>query len=97
MCLIKYSFSFSMMKTYEKLHKHVDCLAYFNLNTISFSTKNTMNLWHKLPQEEQQKFDFNMDHVDWEYYIKEGLLGIRTHLMKDPPNTIPAAKKKMLK
>lgn len=50
-----------------------------------------MKLWKKLPPNDRKKFYFNLNELNWQKYFEKHILGVRVYLMKDPPETIPAA------
>jgi fatty acyl-CoA reductase len=82
------------MKTYEKLHKFTGVISYFCTRQWKFSNQNVQNMWRKMSEEDRQNFDFNIRNLNWDKYLGEGLMGVRTFLLKDDPKTLPEAIKK---
>jgi len=82
-----------MVKTYRKIDTVTAVLDHFVENQWTFSTNQTKNLWNSLSVEEKQRFNFDMNSIDWDKYFLISLAGARKYLSKDDPSTIPAAKK----
>jgi fatty acyl-CoA reductase len=83
-----------MMKTYEKLHKFTEVISYFCTRQWKFSNQNVQKMWNKLSEEDRKIFDFNIRNLNWDKYLGEGLMGVRTFVLKDNPKTLPEAIKK---
>lgn len=47
-----------------------------------------------MSEEDREIFDFNIRNLNWDKYLGEGLMGVRTFLLKDDPKKIPEAIKK---
>lgn len=47
-----------------------------------------------MTREDQELFKFNMSDFDWINYSRNGILGARIYLVKDPIETIPAGLRK---
>lgn len=82
------------MKTYKKLHKFTDVISYFCTRQWKFSNQNVHNMWNKLSEDDRKIFDFNISNLNWDQYLGQGLLGVRTFVLKDDPKTLPEAIKK---
>jgi fatty acyl-CoA reductase len=83
-----------MMKTYEKLHKFTEVISYFCTRQWKFSNQNVQKMWSQLSKEDRGIFDFNIRNLNWDKYLGEGLMGVRTFLLKDDPKKLPEAIKK---
>ena len=46
---------------------------------------------------DKQMFNFDMESLVWEEYLKEYVKGVRIYLLKDPLDTIPQSRKKHFK
>ncbi|KAJ3641620.1 hypothetical protein Zmor_028116 [Zophobas morio] len=79
---------------YQKLHRICDLLGFFSVNSWEFETTNTEILWKDLNEKDQQLFPFNMETLQWESYFKSCVLYGRIHLLNDPIDTLPQAKRK---
>lgn len=44
---------------------------------------------------DQASFGYNSDEIDVDEYFKKGLYGGREYLLKDPPETLPQARKEI--
>jgi fatty acyl-CoA reductase len=82
------------MKTYEKLHKFTGVISYFCTRQWKFSNHNVQKMWSKMSEEDRVIFDFNIRNLNWDKYLGEGLMGVRTFVLKDDPKKIPEAIKK---
>lgn len=79
---------------YKKIHKFCDIIGYFATNEWHFSNDNVQRLWQRLDEGDKRIFFFNMDDINWDEFLKDGIYGLRTYLMKDDPSTIPSALKR---
>lgn len=70
---------------------------YFSVNKWTFGFANTKSLWEKLSPEDQKLFLFSMKDFDWEDYMQKCITGVRLHVFKDDPSTIPMARRRMAK
>lgn len=83
-----------MMKTYEKLHKFTGVISYFCTRQWKFSNQNVQKMWNKMSEDDREIFDFNIRNLNWDKYLGEGLMGVRTFVLKDDPKKLPEAIKK---
>jgi hypothetical protein len=83
-----------MMKTYEKLHKFTGVISYFCTRQWKFSNQNVQKMWSNMSEEDRKIFDFNIRNLNWDKYLGEGLMGVRTFVLKDDPKRLPEAIKK---
>nr|ANN23959.1 fatty acyl-CoA reductase I [Phenacoccus solenopsis] len=83
-----------LLDAYQKIHKLSDVLAYFSTREWQMKTDNVMNLWHRLSNKDKEIFGFNLDEIDWMNYFYIHCVGIRKFILKEDPNTIPAAQKR---
>lgn len=83
-----------ILQVYKKIHKFCDIIGYFATNEWHFSNDNVQRLWQRLDEGDKRIFFFNMDDINWDEFLKDGIYGLRTYLMKDDPSTIPSALKR---
>lgn len=85
-----------MMAISKIIDAGIEANAYFTTREWFFDTTNHDNLAN-LVVTSSSRFDFNCDAkcYKWDTYLKSHMLGIRKHLLKDPLDTLPAAKKKL--
>ena len=86
-----------MLKTYKKIHKFSKVTTYFSMNKWKFGYDNAKSLWDNLSREDQTLFPFSMRDFDWDDFMKKCVAGLRIHVFKDDPSTIPMARKRMAK
>ena len=85
------------MKAYEKIHKFSKIIAYFCLNSWKFEEKATTNLWNKMSDKDKEIFFFNIEELDWNFYLRNYLKGLRVYLAKDDLSTLPEGRRKAKK
>lgn len=75
-----------LIPIYKKIHKSLDVLQKFMIESWSFETPNTDRLWQSMSAADQQLFDFDMKSLDWQGYFDRALFGMRTYLGKEDPS-----------
>lgn len=88
---------FSFVKIYSKAHHIISTYAYFMCNWWQFKNENIINLWEKMSERDQEKFQFTLINFDWLKYTYHQVKGIRIYLVKDPLETVPLAEKRYKK
>ena len=83
-----------MLKTYERIHKFSESVAYFSTNEWKFSNSNVQQLWQKLSPEDRLIFDFNISNLCWDDCLRDTFMGVRTYLLNEDPKTLPDAVRK---
>ncbi|CAH0389540.1 unnamed protein product [Bemisia tabaci] len=84
-----------MMTAYVKIHKFLEVIAFFSTKQWKFTNNNVRALWDKMSPADREAFKFDMSTLDWQSMLKENVAGVRKYLLKDPPTTIPAARRRM--
>lgn len=69
--------------------------SYFCNNEWKFENNNTAALWEELSPTDKKLFPFNVSNLDWEDYFDKFILGSRVHLLQDPIETLPQARRKL--
>ena len=82
------------MKTYEKIHKFSGVISYFALKTWTFRSENVRNLITHMSERDREIFYSDLKNLNWDEFHKAYFKGIRVYLIKDPLETLEAAKKK---
>ncbi|XP_075230970.1 fatty acyl-CoA reductase wat-like [Lycorma delicatula] len=85
----------NMLRTYKKVNKFSDVLAYFTLRNWDFKNDNVQNLWKNLTEHDKLLFPFDISSLDWNDYFYIYVRGIRKYLLKEDPSSIPYAKVKL--
>lgn len=70
----------------------MEVISYFSMREWKFSNKNLQSLWCKLEAEDRRMFPFSMKNFDLKNYMHFCIKGIRVYLVKDPMETVKAAK-----
>ncbi|KAJ8707569.1 hypothetical protein PYW07_011246 [Mythimna separata] len=83
-----------LRKTYAKITKFSEVMAYFATREWKFDNRNTQKLFAEMCGADQKLFDFDMSAVDWNDYFYNYIRGIRVYLLKDPVDTVPAGLRK---
>ncbi|KAI4502228.1 hypothetical protein M0802_002910 [Mischocyttarus mexicanus] len=86
-----------MVHIQAKLSKATKCLEYFSTNQWNFRDSNVRRLGEQLSLEDRQTFMFDVKQIDWPSYLEHYILGIRQFIMKQNPNTLPAARSHITK
>ncbi|XP_066593573.1 putative fatty acyl-CoA reductase CG5065 [Prorops nasuta] len=86
-----------MVRIQAKLDKAATCLEYFSTQQWNFRDDNVRRLGEQLSPEDRQTFMFDVNQIDWPSYLENYILGIRTFIMKESPDTLPAARSHITK
>ncbi|KAK9306408.1 hypothetical protein QLX08_002921 [Tetragonisca angustula] len=82
----------NMVTLQSKLEKATKYLEYFTMQQWSFRDDNVRELNEQLSPEDRQIFAFDVRQIDWSLYLEHYILGIRHFLLKENPDTLPAAR-----
>lgn len=85
---------FRMRRIYDRVEKLTKVFEYFMFTTFDWNHKNVSNLLKRLPESDQEWLDFDMEQVEWRTYYYNSIKGIRQYLIRDPIETLPAAREK---
>ncbi|XP_076239560.1 fatty acyl-CoA reductase 1 [Calliopsis andreniformis] len=81
-----------MVDIQSKLHKAAKCLEYFSMQEWNFRDDNVRRLGEQLSPEDKQTFTFDVKQIEWSSYLEHYILGIRHFVLKESPDTLPAAR-----
>ncbi|XP_072758532.1 fatty acyl-CoA reductase wat [Anoplolepis gracilipes] len=87
----------TLRKTYEKINKFNSAISYFSSQQWQFCNDAVVQLWERTNLADREIFDFNIDNLDWESYLKHMIPGMRVYLLKDPMETLEKGRKKYRK
>ncbi|TDG39987.1 hypothetical protein AWZ03_013592 [Drosophila navojoa] len=73
-----------MIRIYDKIHKNIDVLQSFLLESWTFETPNVDRLWQCMSPVDQQLFDFNLNSLNWEKYLQQAFFGMCIYLSAVP-------------
>lgn len=79
----------------KKVDSALDVLQFFLDNSFKWDNDNTMALLHAMSPGDQQMFNFDPRHIDWHEYMKFFTMGARKHILKECPESYPAARRHM--
>lgn len=82
------------MAGYNKMHKFINVISYFSLQSWIFNDGNTRSLVQKLSKLDRTLFNFDIAPLNWDEYFKKHVLGVRVNIIKDPIETLPMALKR---
>jgi fatty acyl-CoA reductase len=86
-----------MLRIQSKLNKAASCLEYFTTQQWNFRDDNVRKLAEQLSPEDRQTFMFDVKQIDWPSYLENYILGIRQFILKESPETLPAARSHIMK
>ena len=86
-----------MVSVQKKLDKAVSCLIYFSTREWKFMDDNVLALSASLSQADRDAFPFDVRQIKWPLYIEHYVLGIRQFIFKEPPSSLPKARKQLSK
>jgi hypothetical protein len=86
-----------MVKTTKFFNDNWDVASFAVLNDIHFQNTNLDKMMKRMREDDKQIFDFDPRKFVWKDYAKTYHLGIRQHLLKQDPKTIPACVEHMKK
>ena len=72
-------------------------LEFYGCNEWLFHTENIIKLNKTMSEVDRRQFDCDVRLIDWPSYVKASVLGVRQFILKENPNTLPAAQRKLTK
>ncbi|XP_020291375.1 putative fatty acyl-CoA reductase CG5065 [Pseudomyrmex gracilis] len=81
-----------MVRLQSKLSKASQCLEYFCTRQWNFRDDNIRQLSEQLSPEDRETFMFDVKQINWPLYLEQYILGIRQFILKENPDTLPAAR-----
>lgn len=86
-----------LLKTYKKINKFSSVISYFSSQQWRFSNDAVVKLWNRMNPTDQQIFNFDIDNLNWDTYLRQMIPGLRVYIMKDPLNTVDQGQTKYRK
>ncbi|KAG5307268.1 FACR1 reductase, partial [Acromyrmex insinuator] len=83
-----------LLKMYKKINKFSSLISYFSSNEWRFNNDAVVKLWSRVTPPDRQIFNFNMNNLKWELYLKNMMPGLRIHIIKDPMDTLDKGREK---
>lgn len=84
-----------MMQIQKKIKIGCELLYHFSMTQYNFSVKKIIELQNQLLPSERKEFEVFPDEMNFENYCFECIAGCRQFILKDSPDTIPAAIKRL--
>lgn len=72
-------------------------MSYFSSQQWQYRNDAVMKLWGRINPADREIFDFNLDNLDWESYLKYLFLGMRVYVLNDPIETVEKGRVKYKK
>ena len=86
-----------LRETYKKINKFNSAISYFSSQQWRFSNDTVIKLWERMNPADREIFNFNIDNLDWESYLKHMIPGMRVYLVNDPMETLEEGRAKYRK
>ncbi|XP_076284758.1 fatty acyl-CoA reductase wat-like isoform X2 [Lasioglossum baleicum] len=75
-----------LVDTYRKIDKFSSVVHFFSTLEWDFRNENVRKMWSKLNSVDRKLFNFNVENLDWQFYLYNNIKGIRVYLVNDPIN-----------
>ncbi|XP_029158788.1 fatty acyl-CoA reductase wat-like [Nylanderia fulva] len=86
-----------LREAYRKINKFNSAISYFSSQQWRFCNEAVIRLWERTNPADRQMFDFNIDNLEWESYLKHMIPGMRVYLVNDPMETLEQGRAKYRK
>lgn len=86
-----------LLQAYKKINKFSSALSYFSSQQWQFCNDAVVKLWERTNPADREIFEFNMDKLNWESYLKHMIPGMRVYVLNDPMETLDKAQVKYKK
>ncbi|XP_058823561.1 putative fatty acyl-CoA reductase CG5065 [Topomyia yanbarensis] len=86
-----------MVKVQKKITQGLEILQYYTTKVWVFKNDNMLAMYSRLSEQDREKFYFDMSHVHWPTYFLNYILGVRQFVLKEPPETLPKARRLLRK
>lgn len=81
-----------MVRIYNKLHRSMNCLTYFTMQSWEWTYNNLDMLVSQLSPEDRKTFYFDPRPLHWPTYMENYCLGTKKYLLNEDLSGVPAAK-----
>lgn len=86
-----------LLKAYEKVNKFSSVISYFSSQQWRFNNDAVIKLWNRVPPADRKIFNFDINNLNWESYLKHMIPGLRVYIAKDPMDTVEKGRQKYKK
>lgn len=84
-----------MVRAQRKVSMGLKILQYYTTKRWTFKNDHSKALFARMSPSDQEKFFFDCSTVDWQLYIKNYIMGMRTYLLNEPVSNLPKARKNL--
>ncbi|CAD5221743.1 unnamed protein product [Bursaphelenchus xylophilus] len=82
----------TFVKIYGRIWKMIETLHYFTTRGWSFKSKKLLCLWETLSEQDKKEFNFDVRQLDWDRYLFDYLMGMKTYLLQEKIEDLPKAR-----
>ncbi|XP_077270699.1 fatty acyl-CoA reductase wat-like isoform X3 [Temnothorax americanus] len=86
-----------LVKAYKKIDKFSSVISHFSTRQWRFSNDAVVKLWSRVNPADRQIFNFNIDNLSWDSYLRHMIPGMRVYIVKDPMSTLDQGREKYRK
>lgn len=86
-----------MIKIQKKISQGLNVLQYYTTKQWVFNNDRMCAMYGRLSEKDRQTFFFDMSALDWPSYFRDYILGVRQYVLKEPPATLPKARRLLRK
>ncbi|XP_011146930.1 fatty acyl-CoA reductase wat [Harpegnathos saltator] len=80
-----------LLKSYKKLHTFNGVISYFATREWQFRNDSVVKLWNCLNPIDREIFNFNIQDLSWDEYIKNMIFGLRMYMVKESIDNLEEA------
>jgi fatty acyl-CoA reductase len=84
-----------LSQVYQKVHRSIAALEYFTINEWTFRNQNQLMIFDEMSLVDKEIFCTDIRKIDWSTYMELYVLGVRQYLLKEKPETLPEARKRL--
>lgn len=77
---------------YKMIDSNMDTLDFFIQNEWKWGNVQFLRILKAIPEEDKEKFDFDMRKIDWKNYYQDMTIGVKRYLVKDDMQELPKAR-----
>jgi fatty acyl-CoA reductase len=74
----------------------IETLHYFTTRGWNFKSERLVSLWDQLSEEDKKNFNFDVRQIDWDRYLFDYLMGIKTYLLQEKLEDLPKARSNLV-
>lgn len=86
-----------MVRIQKKAQRAMHFLEHFTTHEWKFSSNNVRKLYKQLSEQDKVTFNFDVKQIRWPEYMDDFVKGVRLYILKQSPDSIPSAKRHLMK